>query len=220
MKKCLLLFYWACTVCMLYAQDKNTSSFLFDDFQEAVVYFKNGSQFREKMNYNILANKFYFVDRVDNKVKALSNPQDIQVIKFGNRVFYTEGNNGIEILPTNPVLYVQYKGNMRKEDSKGAFGQPTETTSVKTYGGTYAGHGERYDFDPEKLILGSRYNIYWIEQKGKKKPFKNFNQFLKLYPKQKEELKRFIKENNVDFNNVQQISILCMHAESIYNITD
>ena len=58
------------------------------------------------------------------------------------------------------------------------------------------------------------------EQKGKKKPFKNFNQFLKLYPKQKEELKRFIKENNVDFNNVQQISILCMHAESIYNITD
>ena len=46
MKKCLLLFYWACTVCMLYAQDKNTSSFLFDDFQEAVVYFKNGSQFR------------------------------------------------------------------------------------------------------------------------------------------------------------------------------
>ena len=33
-------------------------------------------------------------------------------------------------------------------------------------------------------------------------------------------LKRFIKENNVDFNNVQQISILCMHAESIYNITD
>ena len=44
MKKCLLLFYWACTVCMLYAQDKNTSSFLFDDFQEAVVYFKNGWQ--------------------------------------------------------------------------------------------------------------------------------------------------------------------------------
>ena len=123
-------------------------------------------------------------------------------------------------MPTNPVLYVQYKGNMRKEASKGAFGQPTETTSVKTYGGTYAGRGERYDFDPEKLILGSRYNIYWIEQKGKKKPFKNFNQLLKLYPKQKEELKRFIKENNVDFNNVQQISILCMHAESIYNITD
>ena len=102
MKKCLLLFYWACTVCMLYAQDKNTSSFLFDDFQEAVVYFKNGSQFREKMNYNILANKFYFVDRVDNKVKALSNPQDIQVIKFGNRVFYTEAVSYTHLtLPTN-----------------------------------------------------------------------------------------------------------------------
>ena len=104
---------------------------------------------------------------------------------------------------------------MRKEASKGAYGQPTETSSVKTYGGTYAGRGERYEFDPEKLILGRRYNIYWVEKKGKKKSFKNFKQFLKLYPKHKEELKLFIKENNIDFNNVQQISRLCIHADSL-----
>ena len=117
MKQYLLLFYLACSVCMLHAQDKESSPYLFNDFQEATVYFKDGSQYHEKMNYNLLVDKFYFIDHIDNKVKVLSNPQDIQIIKFGNRVFYTEGNYGIEILPTNPVLYIQYKGNMRKEAS-------------------------------------------------------------------------------------------------------
>ena len=78
-----------------------------------------------------------------------------------------------------------------------------------------ANNGQRYNFDPEKMILSSRYNIYWIEHKGKKKAFKNFKQFLKLYPKKQEELQRFIKENKVDFNDVQQISRLCIHAGSL-----
>lgn len=215
MKNSLFLFCCVWFTCMVNAQSPGDSPYLFEDFQHAAVYFKDGSQYHEKMNYNLLMNKFYFIDRADNKVKTLSNPQDILLIKFGNRVFYLEGSDGIEVLPTNPVLYVQYKGNMRKEASKGAYGQPSETSSVRTYGGTYAGGGERHDFNPEKLILGSRYNIYWIERKGKRKSFKNFKQFLKLYPKHKEELQQFIKENNVDFNDVQQISGLCIHAESL-----
>lgn len=215
MKHCLVLFFLVSFACMAHSQNKEGSPYLFEEFQNAVVFFKDGSQYHEKMNYNLLVDKFFFIDREDNKVKVLSNPQDVQVIKFGNRIFYTEGNNGIEILPTNPVLYVQYKGNMRKEASKGGYGTGAETTSVRTYGGTNANNGQRYDFDPEKLILGSRYNIYWIEYKGKKKPFKNFKQFLKLYPKQQEQLKLFIKENSVDFNDVQQMSRLCIHAGAL-----
>lgn len=89
-----------------------------------------------------------------------------------------ESDEGIEALSTNPALFVQYRGNMREK----AYAQLAETSSVRTYGGAYAGRGERYDFNPKKLILGSRYNVYWIERKGKK-AFKNVKQFLKLYPK-------------------------------------
>ncbi len=213
MKQFLLLLI--CCTSFVHAQDKEMSPYLFEEFQNAVVYFKDGSQYHEKMNYNLLVEKFYFIDHTDNKVKVLSNPQDIQVIKFGSRVFYTEADRGIEILPTTPVLYVQYKGNIRKEASTGAYGQATETTSVKTYGGTYGGRGERYDFDPEKLVVGNRYNIYWLERKGKKKAFKNFKQFIKLYPEHKEEVGKFIEDNHVDFNDVQQIKALCIHAESL-----
>ncbi|WP_244436557.1 type 1 periplasmic-binding domain-containing protein [Bacteroides timonensis] len=215
MKRISILFGLMLLMCLVNAQNKENSPFLFPDFQEVTVLFKDGSQYNEKMNYNLLVEKFYFIDRVDKRVKELSNPQDIQVIKFGNRVFYTEGNKGIEILPTNPVLHVQYKGNMRKEASIGAYGQSSETSSMRTYGGTYGNGGERYNFSPEKLILGNRYNIYWLERKGKKKAFKNFKQFIKLYPNHKESLEKFINDNHVNFNDVQQIKMLCIYADAL-----
>ena len=199
------------------AQQKDTSSFLFDEFQNAVVIFKDGSQYHEKMNYNILLEKFFFIDRADQTKKILSNPQDVRVIQFGNRVFYMEGDKGIEIIPINPTLYVQYKGNIRKEASKGAYGQASETTYIRTYGGIYGNGGERFEFDPEKLILGNRYNNYWIERKGKKKSFKNFKQFIKLYPDKKEEIEKFIENNRIDFNNVEQIKTLCIYVEPSTN---
>lgn len=195
---------------------ENTSSFLFDKFQDAEVYFKNGKLYLEKMNYNIVVRKFYFLDRFDgNKMKVLSNPQDVNVIKFGSRVFYPGDDGGVEILPTNPTLYVQYCGHIRKEASKGAYGMESETTAIQKFGGVNNEHGTRFDFEPDKIIVGKLYNLYWVEKKGKKKAFRSFKQFVKLYPAHKETLNEFIEKNKVDFDNVEQIKMLLVYAESL-----
>lgn len=206
-----------CSTVLLWAQkDEKENSFLFDEFQDVTVIFKNGAQYREKMNYNILVNKFYFLDRTDgNKMKVLSNPEDVNVIKFGSRVFYPERTGGIEILPTNPVLYVQYCGHIRKEATKGAFGIESETTSILTYAAANAEGGIRNEFNPEKLIVGKRYNQYWVDKKGKKKAIRSFKQFVKLYPEHKEALNEFIEKNEVDFDNVEQMKMLLIYAESL-----
>ncbi|TWV13180.1 hypothetical protein FQ707_07115 [Bacteroidaceae bacterium HV4-6-C5C] len=200
---------------MANAQIVNDSPYLFDVFQDAIVFFKDGTQYHEKMNYNLLMSKFYFINSTDSEVKVLSNSQDISAIKFGNRLFYIEKDKGLEIISTNPILYVQYAGSLRKEASKGGYGQTTETTSIRTYGGVYGSQGDRYVLDPEKLILGRRYNIYWIERGGKRKSFSTFKQFFKLYPNSKDQLDRFIKENRLDFNNLESISKLCSYADSL-----
>lgn len=216
MKRLFLLFGLACCFTLLHAQEEEASTaYLFDKFQDVTVIFKNGAQYQEKMNYNILIDNFCFIDRADGQIKELSNPQDVNVIKFGNRVFYPEHNGGIEILPTNPVLYVQYCGHIRKEASKGAYGMASETTSIRTFGAANAEGGMRFEFDPEKLIVGKRYNIYWIEKKGKKKPIRNFKQFIKHYPEHKEALNEFINKNDVDFNNVDHMKMLLIYAEGL-----
>lgn len=217
MKRVLSVLLLAGCLAVAFGQEgKESSSFLFEEFQEVDVYFKNGKFYQEKMNYNIVVGKFYFLDRFDgNKMKVLSNPQDVNVIKFGNRVFYPGEEGCVEVLPTNPILYVQYCGHVRKEANKGAYGMESETSAIQKFGGVNNESGTRFDFEPDKIIVGKRYNRYWIEKKGKKKPLRNFKQFVKLYPEHKEALNEFIEKNEVDFDNVEQMKMLLIYAESL-----
>ena len=111
-------------------------------------------------------------------------------------------------------IYVQYKVHIRKQADKGGYGSTSETTAVSTFAGVNA-NGVRYDFSMEALVVGKRYQHYWLEKNGKRKAFKNFKQFVKLYPAHKEVLEKFIKENQLDFDNVEDVKALCIHAESL-----
>ena len=180
----------------------------------ADVFFKDGSKYKETMNYNLLTNKFCFIEKTSNKIQEVTNPEDILSVKIDGRAFYQENNYAIEVLPTNPPLFVQYKAHIRKEADKGGYGSTSETTAVRTFAGINA-DGMRYDFSTEALIVGKRYQHYWLEKDGKRKAFKNFKQFLKIYSKHKEELQQYIKENQLEFDNVEHIKILCIHAASL-----
>lgn len=76
-----------CSFWQLRAQ-ADTASFLFDKYEDAQVVLRAGGELKSKMNYNIVANKFYFVDPQDKQVKELANPGDILLIKIGERTFY------------------------------------------------------------------------------------------------------------------------------------
>lgn len=200
------------------AQNTNTkgkiSPFLLDKFEEAEVFFHDGSRYQETINYNLLTNRFYFIDKTDQSVKAVSNPQDIFMVKTKGRCFYQEKGYAIEVVPTHPPLFVQYKAHIRKEADKGAYGTTSETSSIRTYGG-FGANGNRFDLNTEELFIGKRYQHYWLEKNGKRKAFRNFKQFLKLYPEHKAALGQFIKENQLDIDNVEHVKVLCVHAESL-----
>ena len=139
------------------AQNTNTkgkiSPFLLDKFEEAEVFFHDGSRYQETINYNLLTNRFYFIDKTDQSVKAVSNPQDIFMVKTKGRCFYQEKGYAIEVVPTHPPLFVQYKAHIRKEADKGAYGTTSETSSIRTYGG-FGANGNRFDLNTEELFIG------------------------------------------------------------------
>lgn len=216
MKQIFLLafFLFASSICRAQSDENKISPYLFEKFMPADVFFKDGSRYKETMNYNLLTNKFCFLEKANNKIQEVTNPEDILSVKIDGRVFYQENNYAIEVLPTNPPLFVQYKVHIRKEADRGGYGSTSETTAIRTYAGVNA-DGMRYDFSAEALIVGKRYQHYWLEKNGKRKAFKSFKQFLKLYSAHKEVLKRFIEENDLKFDCVDHVKMLCIHAESL-----
>jgi len=209
-----LLFWMLLGTGLLQAQE--VSSHLFDEFQDATVYMKGNVRSEEKMNYDLLANKFIFLNRENGQINEVANPQDIVIIRIGDRSFYQEDRGGIEIIQLNDAtsLYVQYMVTSKVEPPKGAYGTSSETSSITSYSGVYKETG-RVEFSARKLLANSRYQIYWIEKDNKKKQFKSFKQFMKIYSKHKNALENYIQENKIRFGDVAMIKQLCLYAESL-----
>ena len=197
-----------CSLWQLRAQ-ADTASFLFDKYEDAQVLLRAGGELKSKMNYSIVVNKFYFIDPQDKQVKELANPGDILLIKIAGRTFYPESNGaGIEMLPTKPVVYVQYKATARKEAPMGAYGTRSETTAVQSYG-TITSNGQSYKLEGEKIIVSNRHHVYWVEKDDKMKQFRNFKQLAKIYSKHRAEVEKYIEDNKVNFEDVDQSVNLC-----------
>jgi len=211
-KLCLSLIFTIGIVLTAFSQQE-PSGFLFTEYQDAQVYVA-GTFSNEKVNYNVMDKQLYYIDQRDGLVRIVDNMSRIRIIKMDNRNFIPVPSGGLqEALPTTPPIFVEYLPKVKRKGQQVGYGGTSELTS--TNASHYLGR-EGYIL-PEKqdIVATSLYNCYWIEKNGKKKKFANFKQFVKIYPENKAILDEYIKMNNVEFNNSEEIVKLCLYAESL-----
>lgn len=208
MKSILFLFIIWYSSLTCWGQE-NHSNYLFPEFSDSYIYYKDGRIFQVRSNYDLLKNMFKFIDK-DNEIKEFADPDMIVSIKVGERTFLLVDNNeAAEIVQANPRILVKYCGQKRiKKDL--TFGGKTETASVDSYSNLIYGTGEN---EKNTVLVKIDYQFY-IERDKRIKQFSTEKQFLKLYPKQKKELKKYIDENKVDFGSIEQVIKLCNHTFS------
>lgn len=110
-------------------------------------------------------------------------------------------------------ILVQYNGYARKTKNL-PYGGKTETASVGVISNLHSGTGSS-SLDTENITVTNINYRFYIEKNKRLKRFTTEKQFLKLFPKQKEELKKYIDESKVDFNSIEQVVQLCNHAFTI-----
>lgn len=128
-------------------------------------------------------------------------------IKVGDRTFRQISDEDVaEVIQAEPLILVQYLGDKRiKKDL--TFGGKTKTASVDSYSNMVYGTGD----DEKNTVVTKIDHQFYIENK-KLKSFSTEKQFLKVFPKHKEELKKYIDENKVNFNSIDQVVKLCNYA--------
>lgn len=71
----------------LFAQNtKDNSSYLFDEFQDCLIVYKDGRQFTAPVNYDLIKKHYVFKDP-EQQEKEFSDPELIAVLRIGNRSF-------------------------------------------------------------------------------------------------------------------------------------
>lgn len=209
MKPILFLLFLCCNSFICWTQ-KDRSSYLFPEFVDSYIYYKDGRVFQVRSNYDLLKNMFKFIDK-DNEIKEFADPDMIVSIKVGERTFVlVDHNEAAEVVQTDPRILVQYFGQKRiKKDL--TFGGKTETASVDSYSNMIYGTGEN---EKNTVLTKIDYQFY-IEKNKRLKRFSTEKQFLKIFPKHKEKLKQYIDGNKIDFETIGEVKKLCNYALSL-----
>ena len=213
MKKVLFVFCLLSNVISsLFAQEeKSISPFLFEEYKEATI-FMGGRKLVGKLNLYLPTGEFLYIDETDNnKEKILAKPEDVNLIRFGSRVFIPSDKGAVEVLSSEPLFYVQYKASIRDKGDVVGYGGTSSLSNVKSY--SVNSTGTAYVSNPMTLEVGSIYNIYMIGKKQKE--IKNMKQLLKHYSKHKDVLEKYIDENDIKFDNALQMLQLVKYADSL-----
>lgn len=212
--KRLVFIIAAVLCCTTFSFSQTKSPYLFSDFSEGQITYKNGQYTIEKVNFNLIDGNLYFIDKKDKELKIASPIEQIASIKVGERIFQLSGDGWIELVNEEPELYVQYKTRTRAKARKAAFEGTTTVASVSTYSDFRDGGQQSILRDDDKEIT-EVLHTYWLVRNGNKIRFTSFKQFVKFYPSKKDVLMQYIADKSIDFENVRAVVSLLKHAQSL-----
>ncbi len=212
----ILLISLTATISGLSAQE-GKSEYLFNGFQQGLIYYKDDRVFSVKVNYNLARNAFMFIDENDNNnIKLFAEPDMVRTLKIGNRIFQLAPRGlAQEHLGQEPYLSVTFRGRSRPQGKQVGYGGRSETASVDSYSSIQSS-GHYYKLETEKMIIADVEKRYTMKKNGKEKTFQTPKQFLKLHPKEQQEMiKAYIKSNKINFDEPQQVLQLVKYAETL-----
>ena len=212
----LILLSLLCAFTIETQKEKTNPYFLFEKFEEGLVYYKDGRQFNVPLNYDIVNRQFLFLDSRDNNTeKAFAEIDMVTLIKVGERLFLHDKKEIKEVLQIEPSIMVQYRAKIRERGKKAGYGGFSETSAIDNLAGIHSG-GIYHKLDTDNPLTLSRVDkIYHVVQDKKKKIFSSEKTFLKIYPKHEKALKQYLKQNKTDFRSVDQVVQLCNYAFSL-----
>lgn len=180
------------------AQD-NKPLFIFEQFVNAKIHFKNRSVTVAPMNYDAVNDKMYFKQNDD--LMELTNAAMIDSIVWAGKRSFVSLNQGFleQIKLENGTAFIRWKIKNVNIGSAGAFGTVTqgkvETISVRAMGVFSATDAASNSAD---VYQQKNANEYYIRVDGNLERINNIKHAQKLFPAHKEAIRTFAKEHNIN----------------------
>ena len=179
---------------------KSTDIFLFPEFTNSMVYFRDGAKARALINYNYLTDQMLFIDAKGDTL-ALQNEQTIKFIALGTDTFlYNEGY--IRVIESNNVVKLAERQVWELADIRkiGSHNRPATTFAITSYNTVTDRFGKTHDLVLNEDVVIRKKATYYFGDK-----YNNFSPALKknllmLFPKEEDRLSKYLKANNVKFD--------------------
>ena len=188
----------------------------YPDFRNGKVFFRDGTITSAKLNYNYLNGEVEFISGKDTLAIVKEQVLNLRDIEIDTAKFYYSGGylEQVANIDNRKILKKQeYK--VSKREKIGGYEQPSSTTAIESYSSITDSHGMMNTklivrenitlVRPPQYFIGDQYNTFLPANK------KNF---LRLYQKNKAQIERYFRSNDVDFKKLEDLKKLLASIET------
>ena len=192
-----------------------TDIFFSPEFIKGSVFFKNGIVANAMMNYDNLSDQMLFIDPKGDTL-ALDAEKTINFIALDKDTFYYL-DGYVRLLASNSMVKLAERKIWRLSDIQkiGAHNIPARTFAVTAYSTRTSGYGTYDIILKEDIVLRKEAQYYFGNMYNRFVPASKKN-LLSFFPKKEDILVKYLKENNVNFNDKHDLEKLARFLEQHY----
>ena len=209
----LILFFWVA----LTVSAQNEPLFIFEQFVNAKIHFKNRSMTVAPMNYDAVNDKMFYKDK--GNLMELTNAAIIDSIVWAGKRSFIPHTGGFmeQVKMGNGTVFIHWHIKNVNVGSRGALGMVTqakvESISVRAMGVFSATDATSQSAD---VYQQKNANEYYLPIEGKLKKITTKKHVLKLYPQHKAAIEEFMDKNKIQMTeplSVLELLNFCMGLE-------
>jgi hypothetical protein len=195
--------------------------YVFPEFTQGKVYFKNGIIDSAKFNYNTLVNEMQFLDEQGN-ILTIANPQNVAYVMIMQRVFYYVSEKSFaEILISHDNIKLLAKRKIKhdyRQEKTAAYGMASATTAVSNYSKMYYDNGQQTNLAIRRDMHFTIIDEYLLEIDDKFVKLSGKSVFIKAFPAVKNEINEYVKIKKTNFKketDLMQLTRYCINLSTV-----
>jgi hypothetical protein len=195
--------------------------FLFPGFTKGVVRMKSGTTFSSSLNYNTVDE--IMVTELNGTYRYATRPAEIDTILLVYKKFVPVGQAFYEVIVDGPVTFLlQNKSNLTPKGSDIGYGSksrgvaPTSYTRYELTNVCYQ-YNDVVHMDLPSNVEVTSASVCWIKTGNMMEKFNTENQFLKIFPERKDQLKEFIRKEKLNLKDSEDLFKLGNFCNEIMN---
>ena len=191
-----------------------TDLYEYPQFVYGKVFFRQGDSAVAKLNYHRLVDEMQFIDLKGDTLN-IAYPGTIKFIRINNDQFYYD-DGYVKLIQDNNTIKLAGKQTLRVSGKNkiGAYNMASPTSAIDSYG-TLMDQKTIYKLIPREDITLAKKTEYYFGDKYNHFVLANKKNILRLYPKQERAVTAYLKVNNVDFNNLEDLEKLFQYLTNL-----
>lgn len=191
----------------------------FEEFKDSKVFFKNGKHTRVKLNYNYLHGEVQYI-ATNRDTLLITNKEFIDHISIGENIFYSQLKIGdMEVVGNfNNVLLARRKYLAVKGNSANMSERKLTATSESAIPSSLLINNLNGEFQWQNNMSHPEYKYkttYYLIDQNRNFHAARRSGFSKIYAKQQNALSDFLRQNDIDFTNEEQLKQLLKFCSEI-----